>query len=383
MITTYDVKAPADIVPPVIDRGPLVGLPPTLEWIGGRAGVLRLLDQTLLPGRIETRDCATAEQVWEAIRVLRVRGAPAIGVAAAYGLCLGTRPQRGLPRAALLVKVRAIGQYLCSCRPTAVNLAWAIQRITVCAETHPGPDSDAIWDALLAEAHHMAAEDAAACRRIGEAGAALIPEGGGVLTHCNAGALATVAYGTALSLMYVARARGRHFTVHVDETRPLLQGSRLTALELSRAGIDVTVLCDGAAASLMQAGRIQLVVVGADRIAANGDTANKIGTYALALAARHHGIPFYVAAPLSTFDRSLASGADIPIEQRPEDEVRTALGTTTTPPAAHCYNPAFDVTPAALITGIVTEKGIVQPVTRAQVGRLFDPNTANAPAQGS
>jgi methylthioribose-1-phosphate isomerase len=377
------VNAPPDIVPPVIDRGPLAGLPPTLEWVGGRDGVLRLLDQTLLPGRIETRDCANVEQVWEAIRVLRVRGAPAIGVAAAYGLCLGTRPHRHLPRAAFLAQVREVGQYLRSCRPTAVNLAWAIARLTARAEAGPAADVAATWDALLAEAHDMAAEDAATCRRIGENGAALIPEGGGVLTHCNAGALATVAYGTALSLLYVARARGRHFTAHVDETRPLLQGARLTALELSRAGIDVTVLCDGAAASLMQAGRIQLVVVGADRIAANGDTANKIGTYALALAARHHGIPFYVAAPLSTFDRALACGADIPIEQRPEDEVRAALGTAITPPGARCYNPAFDVTPAALITGIVTEKGIVRPVTQAQVQRLFDPNTANVPRHGS
>ena len=373
----------ADIVPPTIDRGPLAGLPPTLEWTGGREGVLRLLDQTLLPGRIETRDCATAEQVWEAIRVLRVRGAPAIGVAAAYGLCLGTRPHRGLPGGDFLAKVRESGEYLRSCRPTAVNLGWAIARISQCAEADRGPDTAATWDAMLTEAHCIAAEDAATCRKIGEAGAALIPEGGGVLTHCNAGALATVAYGTALSLMYVARARGRHFTVHVDETRPLLQGARLTALELSKAGIDVTVLCDGAAASLMQAGRIQLVVVGADRIAANGDTANKIGTYALALAARHHGIPFYVAAPLSTFDRTLASGADIPIEQRPEDEVRAALGTAITPPGARCYNPAFDVTPAALITGIVTEKGLVQPVTRAQVEQLFASDDAKPSGQGN
>jgi methylthioribose-1-phosphate isomerase len=376
------MDAHADILPPTIDRGPLAGLPPTLEWIGGRDGVLRLLDQTLLPAQIQTRDCSTAEQVWQAIRLLRVRGAPAIGVAAAYGLCLGSRPARGLPRAAFLAKLREVGQYLCACRPTAVNLAWGIHRLTARAENHPGRDSAALWDTLLTEAHALAVEDATACRRIGEAGAALIPEGGGVLTHCNAGALATVAYGTALSLMYVAHARGRHFTVHADETRPLLQGARLTALELSRAGIDVTVLCDGAAASLMQAGKIQLVVVGADRIAANGDTANKIGTYALALAARHHGIPFYVAAPLSTIDRSLACGADIPIEQRPEDEVRAALGATITPPGARCYNPAFDVTPATLITGIVTERGIVQPVTRDRVERLFAPDAASAAGGG-
>ena len=361
------MSQPSDIQPPAIDRGPLAGLPPTLEWVGGRDGVLRLLDQTLLPARIETRDTATAEQVWEAIRVLRVRGAPAIGVAAAYGLCLGLRPHRGLARDAFVTTLREIGQYLCSCRPTAVNLAWAINRMTSVAEHHPGAPASALWDALLTEAHAMAAEDAAACRRIGEHGAALVPDGGGVLTHCNAGALATVAYGTALSLLYVAHARGRRFRAYADETRPLLQGARLTAFELSQAGIDVTVLCDVAAASLMQAGRIQLVVVGADRIAANGDTANKIGTYALALAARHHGIPFYVAAPLSTFDRSAQSGRAIPIEQRPEDEVRTCGGAAVAPAGVRCFNPAFDVTPAALITGIVTERGLVQPVTRERI----------------
>ena len=359
-----------EIAPPTIDRGPLAGLPPTLEWVGGRDGLLRLLDQTLLPARIQTRDCTSAEEVWEAVRTLCVRGAPAIGVAAAYGLCLGTRSQRGLPRDGFLAKVREIGQYLCSSRPTAVNLAWAIRRVTARADTCPDAHAAALWDAMLIEAHTMAVEDATTCRRIGEAGAGLIPEGGGVLTHCNAGALATVAYGTALSLLYVAHALGRRFTVYVDETRPLLQGARLTALELSHAGIDVTVLCDGAAASLMQAGKIQLVLVGADRIAANGDTANKIGTYAVALAARHHGIPFYVAAPLSTFDRALASGAAIPIEQRPEDEVRAGWGTTITPATVRCYNPAFDVTPAALITGIVTEKGIVKPVTAAQIRKF-------------
>jgi methylthioribose-1-phosphate isomerase len=346
-------------------------LPPTLEWIGGRAGLLRLLDQTRLPAQVQTRDCETVEDVWEAIRTLQVRGAPAIGVAAAYGLCLGTRSARDLAPDAFVSQVRQTGQYLCTSRPTAVNLAWAVRRLTDVAVRHSSGPAGAIWDAMLAEVHAMAWEDATACRRIGEAGADLIPVGGGVLTHCNAGALATVAYGTALSPMYVAHARGRPFKVYADETRPLLQGARLTAFELRHAGIEVTVLCDGAAASLMRAGRVQLVIVGADRIAANGDTANKIGTYALALAARYHEIPFYVAAPLSTFDRSLARGDAIPIEQRPEAEVRTVLGAATAPAAAHCYNPAFDITPAALITGIVTEKGIVKPVTREQIDGVF------------
>jgi methylthioribose-1-phosphate isomerase len=365
MDTTVDIR------PPRVDRGVLGGLPATLEWIGGRDGVLRLLDQTLLPGRIQMRDCSTGEDVWEAIRVLRVRGAPAIGVAAAYGLCLGTRAFRDLPAEAFLAKVREAGAYLCASRPTAVNLGWAIRRLTTLVESRAAGRETAVWEAMLMEAHAMAVEDADTCRRIGEAGADLIPDGGGVLTHCNAGALATVAYGTALSLMYVAHARGKRFKVYVDETRPLLQGARLTAFELSQAGLDATLLCDGAAASLMQAGAIQLAVVGADRIAANGDTANKIGTYSVAVAARYHDIPFYVAAPLSTFDRSIASGAQIPIEQRAEDEVRAGFGQLTAPAEVRCQNPAFDVTPAKLITGIVTEKGILKPVTKRQVEKFF------------
>lgn len=362
-----------DIQRPQVRRGNLPGLPPTLEWVGGLDGRLRLLDQSLLPLRVEMHDCTTVQQVWEAIRTLRVRGAPAIGVAAAYGLCLGTRHFRDLPAEAFLAKVREVGDYLRSCRPTAVSLAWALQRLTEVAAAHPTRAGAGQWEALLAEAHTMARQDAQTCRRIGQAGAELIPEGGGVLTHCNAGALATVAYGTALSLMYVAWERGRRFRVYVDETRPLLQGARLTAFELHAVGLDVTVLCDGAAASLMGAGRIQLVVVGADRIAANGDTANKIGTYGLALAAKHHGIPFYVAAPLSTFDRTLGSGAEIPIEERSEEEVRSGFGRPMVPPGVRCWNPAFDVTPAGLITGMVTEKGLLEPVTKGNIEEIFCP----------
>ena len=268
-------------------------------------------------------------------------------------------------------KVREVGEYLCGCRPTAVNLAWAVRRISGVAQERAGQASNARWGAMLDEAHAMAREDAAACRRIGEVGADLIPEGGGVLTHCNAGALATVAYGTALSLMYVAHERGRRFKVYADETRPLLQGARLTAYELHAAGIDVTVLCDGAAASLMQRGLIDLIVVGADRIAANGDTANKIGTYGLAVAARQHNIPFYVAAPRSTFDLGLASGAGIPIEERDQEEVRSGFGRVNVPMGVACVNPAFDVTPAELVTGIVTEKGLLKPVTREIIEEIF------------
>ena len=346
------------------------GLPPTLAWSGGGDGVLQLLDQTLLPTRVENRTCRTAEDVWTAIRELCVRGAPAIGVAAAYGLCLGTRPARDLNREAFLTKVREVAAYLDSARPTAVNLAWALRRVRNVAEASEADSAAGVWDAMLSEAHTLAREDAEVCRRIGEVGAELIPEGGGVLTHCNAGALATVAYGTALSLMYVAHEQGRRFRVFADETRPLLQGARLTAFELAAAGIDVTVLCDGAAASLMQSGQVQLVVVGADRIAANGDTANKIGTYGLALSARRHEIPFYVAAPRSTFDLSLTSGAQIPIEQRSEAEIRSGFGRDLVAAGAGCYNPAFDVTPAELITGIVTEGGLVRPVTGENIARV-------------
>jgi methylthioribose-1-phosphate isomerase len=224
---------------------------------------------------------------------------------------------------------------------------------------------------MLAEAQTIAREDAETCRRIGEVGAPLVPDGGGVLTHCNAGALAAAAYGTALSMLYVAHEQGKRFRVYADETRPLLQGSRLTAFELAAAGIEVTVICDSAAASVMRAGRVQMVVVGADRIAANGDVANKIGTYAVALAARHHRIPFYVAAPLSTFDLAVASGEEIPIEERPEEELRGPSAAPLVPSGACCYNPAFDVTPAGLLTGIVTERGLLEPVTAENIRDFF------------
>ena len=347
-------------------------LPQTLAWRGDRDGVLTLLDQTLLPNEVKLRDYRDAEGVWEAIKMLRVRGAPAIGVAAAYGLVLGVRAARDLPRDAFLTKLDEVAEYLNSSRPTAVNLAWALQRMQRFARAHHADTGAALFDALLDEAHAIMREDVETCRRIGEHGATLVPDGGGVLTHCNAGALATAAYGTATSVLYMAKAAGKQFKVYADETRPLLQGARLTAFELAAAGLDVTVLCDSAAASLMRSGAVQMVVVGADRIAANGDVANKIGTYSVALAAKHHGIPFYVAAPRSTFDLSLADGGGIPIEQRSADEVRRGFGPTTVPDGAACFNPAFDVTPAELVTGIVTEVGVIQPVSRAAIARAFE-----------
>lgn len=347
-------------------------MPATIEWrCRDDECELRLLDQTLLPQRVEVRVCTSAEEVWEAIRCLCVRGAPAIGVAAAFGLCLGTKSARGASTGEFLREMHEVGEYLCSSRPTAVNLSWAVNRAVAAARKEAGDQSGRLWHVLCAEACAIAREDAETCRKIGENGVHLIRDRAGVLTHCNAGALATAGSGTALALMYEAKQRGVSFSVFADETRPLLQGARLTALELSAAGIDVTVLCDNMAASLMADGRIQLVVVGADRIAANGDVANKIGTYGAAVAARHHGIPFYVAAPLSTFDLSIADGAGIPIEQRAEDEIRVGPQGQAVPDSASCYNPAFDVTPAALITGIISERGLLEPVTAENIRKIF------------
>lgn len=347
------------------------GLPPTLAWEGDEDGALLLLDQTRLPRNVAFLRCLTAEDVWHSIKQLSVRGAPAIGVSAAYGLCLGTRSVREMSRADFLARVESVARYLESSRPTAVNLSWAVRRVARVAQDSPGAGPD-LWRAMLREARRMDQEDREVCRRIGEHGAPLIPENAGVLTHCNAGALATVAWGTALSLMYVAHEQGRPFRVYADETRPLLQGARLTAFELASAGIDVTVICDGAAASLMRAGLIQMVVVGADRIAANGDTANKIGTYSVALAARQHGIPFYVAAPMSTIDLGTASGAEIPIEERSEEEVRGGFVQNVSAAGVKYRNPAFDVTPADFIGALITERGLVRPVTAENIQRIFD-----------
>jgi methylthioribose-1-phosphate isomerase len=270
-----------------------------------------------------------------------------------------------------LNRVLDVSKYLIAARPTAVNLAWAVRRVSAVAV---GISSDGVasaWSAMLREAHEIAREDAAECRKIGEVGAELVRDGMGILTHCNAGALATVAYGTALAPLYVAQERGVRFRVFADETRPLLQGARLTALELSAAGIDVTVLCDNAAGALMAGGQVQLVIVGADRIAANGDTANKIGTYGLAVLARRHGVPFYVAAPRSTFDLSTQGGSAIPIEERSAAEVRKGVYGESDPIGIRFWNPAFDVTPAELITGFVTPKGRLEPVSEQNIADFF------------
>lgn len=340
-----------------------MAIPRTLEWIGDENGFLRLLDQTLLPSQLEFRDCRSVEEVWEAIRKLRVRGAPAIGDAAAMGLVLAMQTGHDRSRGSFAARLKQAADYLRTSRPTAVNLFWAMDRMQACLATRLEQASEGeLRRMLLHEALAIEEEDRQTCRAIGAAGAALIRAGQGVLTHCNAGGLATADYGTALAVLFTAREQGKAFHVFADETRPLLQGARLTAWELQQRGIDVTLICDNMAAQVMKEGRINLVITGADRIAANGDSANKIGTYGVAVLAKAHGVPFYIAAPSSTFDLTLADGSAIPIEQRDPREITHGFGLQTAPDGIKVYNPAFDVTPASLITGLITEKGIIQPV---------------------
>jgi methylthioribose-1-phosphate isomerase len=343
-------------------------VPPTLRWIGGVDGYLSLIDQTRLPSECVEIACRTVEDVWEAIRSLRVRGAPAIGIAAAYGVCLGVQGGPIGTRSDVLSIVHAAADHLATSRPTAVNLFWAIERMKRTAEALPvAADAATAAERLLVEARAIEEEDRAMCRAIGRHGAALLADGQGVLTHCNAGGLATADYGTALAVIFAAHEAGKRLHVYADETRPLLQGARLTAWELHGRGIPVTLVCDSAAAQVMREGRVQGVVVGADRIAANGDVANKIGTYGVALLAAAHGIPFYVAAPSSTFDLTLADGGQIPIEQRDPREVTHGFGRPTAPEGVGVYNPAFDVTPARLIRAIICERGVIEPVNRERI----------------
>lgn len=333
--------------------GPGCGIiPPMLRPIEYTGGTVRILDQTLLPAEEHYRSLATVAEVAEAIRQLRVRGAPLIGITAAFGVALSaTLPGAGLPA------VLAACDELESTRPTAVNLPWAMGRMRRAAHAAAAAGSGDLADALRREAQAIWDEDREMCRRIGEAGLPLLPVGATAMTICNAGALATGGIGTALAPIYLAHEQHGKVRVVACETRPLLQGSRLTAWELSRADVPVTVITDGMAASRLRQGGVTCVIVGADRIARNGDTANKIGTYALALAARAHGVPFYVAAPRSTYDPATASGAAIPIEQRRPEEVARVAGTPVAAPLAEVWNPAFDVTPAELITAYLTDAG--------------------------
>lgn len=332
-----------------------------LETVRWASGTLYIIDQTLLPGEFREIPLPTLERVWEAIQSLRVRGAPAIGVCAAFGVLVGIKERNCRTSEDVQRAVAHAADYLATSRPTAVNLFWALDRMRGVAEENKHLGCDALVARLETEALEICAEDTRRCRAIGEHGAPLIQDGDGVLTHCNAGGLATASYGTALAVMFRAHELGTRFHVFADETRPLLQGARLTAWELLRAGIDVTLICDHTAAQVMREGRVQLVIVGADRIAANGDTANKIGTYNVALIAKAHGVPFYVAAPLSTFDVTIASGDKIPIELRAAEEVTHGFGKQTAPEGVNVYSPAFDVTPAGLIAGIITERGVLRP----------------------
>jgi len=332
-----------------------------VRWAHDR---LELLDQTLLPLREVVRHYARWEDVADGIRTLVVRGAPAIGVAAAYGVVLAARESHAKTYDALAADLETAIKGLAATRPTAVNLFWALERMRRTALGLAGQSPEAVRARLLAEAETIRAEDIAANRAMGAHGVALVPDGARILTHCNAGALATAGYGTALGVIRAAHERGKVALVWVDETRPVMQGSRLTAWEMVYEGIPHRLIPDVAAGSVMAQGEVDMVVTGADRIAANGDTANKIGTYAVAVLAQHHRVPFYVAAPFSTIDASLASGREIPIEERDASEVRRTGAHQTAPEDSPVYNPAFDVTPAALITAIITEHGIFRPPYR-------------------
>jgi methylthioribose-1-phosphate isomerase len=316
-----------------------------------------IVDQRALPARLVRRELRTVDEICDAIASLAVRGAPAIGVAGAMGLVVSLAPLTDLGAVDFLAAVHRAAERIARVRPTAVNLAWAVRRVADRAAATSGA-APAMHAAMRDEATRVLDEDRAMCDRIGQHGLTLLHDGARVLTHCNAGALATAGIGTALAPIYHATSLGWKIAVFADETRPLMQGSRLTAWELVQAGIDVTVLADSMAASLMRGGAVDLVIVGADRIAANGDVANKIGTYALALAARHHGIPFYVAAPWSTVDAATATGDDVEIEHRSPAELGDGFAEQIAPEAIARYNPAFDVTPAALVSAIVTDRGV-------------------------
>jgi len=347
----------------------------TVFW---QDGAVKLIDQTRLPSELVILECHDWQEVAEAIRTMKLRGAPAIGVAAAYGLALAARQSQAATPAALLAELEDAAKGLRATRPTAVNLAWGLQRMlrrarhpSLTSPLHPSPNRGgeggevrevaAIQAALLAEAEQMAEEDVATNRRMGAYGATLIPDGARILTHCNTGALATVDYGTALGVMRTAHEQGKRLHVWVDETRPYLQGARLTTWELQQLGIPCTLITDNMAGHFMQRGQVDMVFVGGDRVAANGDTANKIGTYSLAVLAQAHGLPFYVVVPTSTIDLTIPDGEHIPIEERSPEEVTHFRGLRIAPEGVAAAHPAFDVTLQRLITAIVTERGIVRP----------------------
>lgn len=347
----------------------------TIEWIsdhdaGPVPGRVRFIDQTRLPLDLVYVESVDVREIWQAIKTLQVRGAPAIGVAGAMGVAVAVQAASGT--AGELVRVaHEAADYLATSRPTAANLFWALDRMKKKAAALTHQPADAVKRGLVDEAMGIRDEDAAKCHAIGRHGATLLKNGQTVLTHCNAGGLATAEYGTALAPVYVAKEQGKTIRVFADETRPLLQGARLTAWELLQEGIDVTLICDNTAAQVMKEGRVDAVLVGSDRIAANGDAANKIGTYGLALAAHAHGVPFYVLAPTTTFDLSIESGDGIPIEHRDGTEVTHGFGRQTAPDGVQVYSPAFDVTPAKLIAAIVCENGIARPPYKESLRKLL------------
>ena len=355
-------------------------IPRTVEW---RDGAVRMIDQRLLPGKLRFLDCRSVDEVCEAISTLAVRGAPALGASGGYGVALACAltagPTPESDDAGAVVRVaRAAADRLIATRPTAVNLAWGANRVLsaarAAARSAAGTEgaAEAVRRAALEEAERLAEQDVADNRALGQHGAALVPDGAQVLTHCNAGGLACVGYGTALGVIRAAAETGKRPRVWVDETRPVLQGARLTAWELDRLGIPATLVADVMAGSLMASSDVDLVVVGADRVAANGDVANKIGTYSLAVLAAHHGVPFYVAAPTSTIDLATRTGAEIPVEERSPEEVRKVGRSRLAPPGVAALNRAFDVTPAALVTAIVTELGVAHPPYEKSLRRLVE-----------
>ena len=344
---------------------------PTIDWEGdAETGVAKIVDQTLLPEEFKIIEIHNVEEMWEAIKRLRVRGAPAIGIAGALGVVLGMQQVHAPDWQQFRAALKEVAEELASSRPTAVNLFWALERMLYTAERNRDKSPKELKHILLAEALKIRDEDKAMSRAIGANGAQFIKTGDTVLTHCNAGGLATADYGTALAVLFTAHESGKHIRVFADETRPLLQGARLTTWELMQAGIDVTLICDNMAGHVMKQGWINLAIVGADRIAANGDTANKIGTYSVAVLAHEHGIPFYVAAPSSTFDLSIPDGSHIPIEERDGREISHGFGRCIAPDGIKMYNPAFDVTPAKYITAIITERGVIQPVNEENIRKV-------------
>lgn len=340
----------------------------SIEW---RDDHVRIIDQTYLPQRTVYNDIKDIGRMWEAIKKLRVRGAPAIGIAAAYGFYLGIRDLPENSFNSFWVEVERIAEYLNSARPTAVNLSWALERLKKTVYAHKEESIEAIKEKVLATARTIHEEDKRICKTIGENGVELVGKEANILTHCNTGSLATGQYGTALSVIFHAHEAGKKIHVWVDETRPLLQGARLTAWELMHAEIPMSLITDSTAGAIMKQGKVDLVIVGTDRVASNGDTANKIGTYALAVLADAHDIPFYVAAPLSSIDMSIESGDDIPIEERNGEELTHINGSQIAPDKVDTYMPAFDVTPSNLIAGFITEKGIVKPDFGKNFKKLF------------